>query len=267
MKKMNGKLLVLFTAGMLSLTSCSDDDSNTTNDQGTSNMSVKMVDAPGDYDAVFVDVEGVVVKYNNDTEVALDVDSEIYNLLELTGGVNAQLALDDEIPAGTISQIRLVLGDDNTIVVDGETFDLATPSAQQSGLKLNINATLEDGYAYEYILDFDVEHSIVEQGNGGYTLTPVIRASASAETGIIEGMVILPSITPVLVTATSADGSIEVSSYTAADGSYAIYGLPEGNYTLTFTPALDLGLDIIVLNDIAVVTGEVEIVSDVNFQG
>lgn len=257
------KLFALLIAGVCTLGSCSDNDDDRV-ESGTAKMSVKMVDAPGDYDAVFVEVEGVVVKYAGDTEVALNVNSNIYNLLELTGGTNAQLALDDEIPAGTINQIRLVLGDDNTVVVDGQTYELTTPSAQQSGLKLNLNETLEAGYEYEYILDFDVDESIVEQGNGGYSLKPVIRATATAESGIIMGSIVAPSSFPVLVTATN--GTTVVSSYVDANGNYALYGVPEGTYTVTFTPELGLGFDIMIVDDIVVVNGETSMVSDVTFE-
>lgn len=260
MKKRMYVLAAVAFSGLTALTSCSDNDDGNTAENGNAKMTVKMVDAPGDYDAVNVEVQGVVVKYADGTEVNLDVDGQVYDLLTLTGGTQAQLALNDEIPAGTINQIRLILGDNNTVVVDGETHALDTPSAQQSGLKLNLNETLEAGYEYEYILDFDVDQSVVEQGNGGFNLVPVIRASATAETGIIEGTV-TPGAIPVLVTATS--GNVEISTYTAADGSYAIYGVPEGAYTLTFTPAIDLGFDITVLSDVVVVNGEVEVVSEV----
>lgn len=260
MKKRIFLMAAMVFTGLTALTSCSDNDDNEAGENGQAKMTVKLVDAPGDYDAVNVDVQGVVIKYANDAEVTLNVTGQVYDLLELTGGTQAQLALDDEIPAGTITQIRLILGDNNTIVVDGETHDLDTPSAQQSGLKINLNETLQAGIEYEYIVDFDVEHSIVEQGNGGFTLTPVLRASAAAETGIIEGTV-FPIIVPTMVTATN--GNVEVSTYTNIDGSYALYGLPEGTYTLTFTPAINLGFDVTILNDVAVVNGEVETVSEV----
>lgn len=253
MKKNAFSYLMLAGIMLLGFTSCSDsDDGNAAEQEGNARLTVNMVDAPGDYDAVNVDVQGVEIIYANDTNVNLNVESEMYNLLDLTGGVYAQLAVLDEVPAGTISQIRLILGDNNTVVVDGQTNDLQTPSAQQSGLKVQLNQTLEPGYDYEYTLDFDVEESIVEQGNGGYLLKPVIRASATASTGIIEGSV-SPAI-PALVTA--SNGSVEVSAYTSLDGSFALYGLPEGEYTLTITPAIDTNLNVYTETNVMVVSGE-----------
>ena len=144
----------LFVAIVALFAACSDDE-NSNDQEQTARMSVKLVDAPGDYDAVFIDVQDVVIKYNgNDEEVAIgQVNAGVYDLLELTGGASV-LLVDDDIPAGAISQIRLILGDDNTIVVDGQTLPLTTPSAQQSGLKIQINETLEGGIFYEFISQF-----------------------------------------------------------------------------------------------------------------
>ncbi len=43
---------------------------------------------------------------------------------------------------------------------------MKTPSAQQSGLKLNVHEEFLQGVAYEYIIDFDAARSIVKTGNG-----------------------------------------------------------------------------------------------------
>ncbi len=246
------------------LTSCSsDDDSQTPSEQEMARMSVKLTDAPGDYDAVFVDVQDVVIKYNGQEEEVVigEVNAGIYDLLELTGGVSV-LLVDDEIPAGDISQIRLILGDDNTVVVDGETFPLQTPSAQQSGLKINVNETLLGGIFYEFILDFDVDKSIVQQGNGGYLLKPVIRATTEADTGAITGAV-LPIGIQTLVTAENANN--EISAFTDETGIFVLSGVPAGTYTLTYEADVNLGFPPIVVNDVEVVVGAVTEVDGVVF--
>lgn len=244
--------------------SCSNNDDSEVATEQTARMSVTLVDAPGDYDAVFVDVQNVVIKYNgSDEEVVIgDVNAGVYDLLELTGGVSI-LLVDDEIPAGSISQIRLILGDDNTVVVDGESFPLQTPSAQQSGLKISVNETLEAGIFYEFILDFDVEKSIVQQGNGGYLLKPVIRASTVAETGGIAGDV-LPLGIQTLVTATN--GSTEISSYTDASGTFVLSGVPAGTYSVTYEADVALGFSIIVVENVQVTNGIVTQLDTVIFE-
>jgi len=49
------------------------------------------------------------------------------------------LLVTDEIPSGMLSQIRLILGENNSVMVDSIVYDIKTPSAQESGLKLNVH--------------------------------------------------------------------------------------------------------------------------------
>jgi hypothetical protein len=236
----------------MSLFSCSDSDNSTQ----PARVSIKLVDAPGDYDNVFIDVQDVVIKYSDDGDEEREigmVNTGVYDLLELTGGASVLLA-DDEIPAGKISQIRLVLGDNNSVVVDGQTFPLSTPSAQQSGLKLNVNQDLEGGIFYEFILDFDADKSIVQQGNGGYSLKPVIRTELVAQTGAISGTVV-PTTVQTLITAT--DGVNTISTFTNASGEYRLSGVPEGTYTLTLEPDTTSGLQTATITNVQVTVGQV----------
>ena len=244
--------LILLIFGFVA---CSNDD-NGSSAQGTSRMSVKLVDAPGDYDAVFIDVRDVVIKYNggNDEVSIGNVNAGIYDLLELTGGVSV-LLVDDELPSGSISQIRLILGDSNTIVVDGQTFPLNTPSAQQSGLKIQVNETLEAGIFYEFILDFDVDKSIVALGNGGYNLKPVIRANTVAESGSISGNVVPVGIQTLI---TAYNGTDEISAFAdIATGNFVLSGVPSGSYTVTFAADVSTGFPLVVLENIVVVNGSI----------
>src|SRR5690606_11907898 len=184
----------------------SEDDSY--NNEGNAKLGIRLTDAPGDYEAMFIDVQEVVIKYNGgQDDVTLGINAGIYDLLELTAGVNV-LLFNDEVPAGNISQIRLVLGEENTIVVNGQILPLATPSAQQSGLKIQVNENLEPGILYEFMLDFDVDKSIVAQGNGGYLLKPVIRATTAAESGAISGIIIPPGIVTMI---TADNGTTQIS--------------------------------------------------------
>ncbi|TVZ52812.1 DUF4382 domain-containing protein [Dokdonia sp. Hel_I_53] len=255
-------LLSVLTLGFIS---CGDDDSS---DNGTARMAVRLTDAPGDYDAVNIDVENVVIKYNGDVEdeddvmIGSDVNAGIYDLLELTGGANV-LLVDDQVDAGRLSQIRLILAENNTIVVDGETFPLATPSAQQSGLKVQVNETLEDGVFYEFLLDFDVDESVVQEVNGGYSLKPVIRASVEARSGAISGTVLpLGFLTEV----TASNGTTEITAFTNDAGEFVLAGVPEGTYTLTYEMDAAAGFEVGTVSDVNVETGVVTTVDAFTFQ-
>ncbi|PNQ74897.1 carbohydrate-binding protein [Hanstruepera neustonica] len=249
--------LAILSIFAITLFNCSSDE-DTSSNQGTSTISVKMMDRPGDYEHVFVEVVDVMVKVNDASEddnwTSLEaINTGVYDLLELTGGINVLLVDDFVVPSGTLNQIRLVLGDDNSVVIDGETFPLNTPSAQQSGLKIQVNETLAPNIAYTFLLDFDVDESIVEAGNSGnINLRPVIRASVEANTGAISG-----SITPIEVQTeiTATNGMDTVSAYADVDGNFVLVGLPQGAYTVTITPDPLSGLPIQVLDNVEVAVG------------
>lgn len=217
---------------VLLLPSCSKDTSN----NSPAHVTVKMTDAPANYDAVMVDVVGVEIIGSNNVAVTLNATAGVYNLLDLSNGVSTLIGTGDVI-AGTVSQIRLILGTNNTVKVGGVVYPLSTPSAMQSGLKLQLNQTFEPGVAYSILLDFDAGQSIIMQGNGVYQLKPVIRTIDTAITGSIKG-----SITPVgaIATVTATSGGVSYSSVTNASGAFMIAGLPAGTYNITVTPVLPL---------------------------
>lgn len=252
--------LFLFTL-VSSLVGCSSDD-DSSGSQDTASVAVRLTDAPGDYKHVFVEVEDVMIKTTAEGEaeeegwVSLEgVNTGVIDLLSLTGGVT-ELLVDAEIEAGYIHQMRLVLGDNNTIVVVEDEaekeYALKTPSAQQSGLKVNIDQELEAGENYTFILDFDVDKSVKTTGSGAFNLHPVIRVAAEANTGSIVGNV-HPTTEQVLVTAES--GSLSASAYTDANGNFQIHGVPAGTYKVTATPALGLGLNVAIKNNVEVTAG------------
>jgi hypothetical protein len=224
------KFLACLAVFGIFLTGCSTVGSS----EGSSGFSVKLVDAPGDYEKVLIDVQAIEILLNGETFKFPVAEPGIYDLLELTGGVSAML-VETIIPAGELSQIKLILGEENYIVnSEGEYIGVKTPSAQQAGLNINIQQDLEAGILYDFILDFNVEKSIVVTGNSDYLLKPVIRASLEAQSGAITG-VVRPGEGQNLVTA-STDGT-EVAAYTVEDtGVFYLYGVPEDAYKITVTP-------------------------------
>ena len=85
------------------------------------------------------------------------------------------------IEPGTYDQLRLVLAEENTIVVDGESFPIKTPSGQQSGVKLDGPFTIPDGKLFSLVLDFVASESVIYNKGQGFLLKPVIRISGTSD--------------------------------------------------------------------------------------
>ena len=221
---LTGIISIVIVAFLFS--ACSDDSKN-------ARIEVRLTDAPGDYDAVNIDIQEVEVNSNGGWH-SLDIIPGVYNLLDFTNGLDTLMGTID-VPEGELSQIRLILGDDNTIQVDGEVFDLSTPSAQQSGLKLNVHTELQGGLTYRFLLDFDAARSIVLTGNGTYQLKPVIRVITEATSGGIKGSVSIPESTPAVYAIIDLDTL--GSSFADSTGAFFIQGLPAGSYRVSFSPA------------------------------
>lgn len=254
-RKITTMLVAVFALTMFY--SCSEDDSD--GEDGMATLKVSMTDAPGDYKSVWVDVEDVMIKSDDsDGEegwVSLDgVETGRYDLLSLTGGVT-QLLATAEVEPGMLGQIRLVLGTDNAVVLNGTTEEipLSTPSAQQSGLKLQVNQELEAGEDYEFLLDFDVDQSIVLTGSGQYILKPVIRLAAVEGSATVSGDV-QPSTFQSQVKLQNAANTI--TAYTGTDGKFSLNGVPAGTYTFSVTPDATSGYDIWVENNVVITSGE-----------
>lgn len=234
------------------LGACSDDES------GNARLVVRMIDAPGDYQEVNVDIQSIEVNVSENGDetgwtTLTNVNTGIYNLLELTNGISTVLA-DTELPAGFISQIRLVLGEGNTLKMGDQVQDLNTPSGQQSGLKLQLNALLIAGITYEVLLDFDAARSVVKAGNSGnFNLKPVIRAIAEAQDGAIQGIVLPVEATPAVFAIQGTDTL--ASAFADNTGAFLIRGLDAGTYTVGISPQSDY-LETSIEN-VAVTVGEV----------
>lgn len=230
------KKTILMTFGIaiaIAFNSCSNDNSST----GNYPYKVRMTDAPGPYSEVNVDIRSVEVTGDNGHTVMLNTTAGIYNLLDFSNGVDTLLATSTLADA-SVKQIRLILGSNNTIVLNGTTYPLSTPSAEQSGLKLLVNQTLQADIENNILIDFDANTSVVETGSGTYKLKPVLRTVVTATTGNISGS-ITPAGTLAVVSATSAT-SLVYTSNVDADGNFRIVGLPPGTYTVTITPALPM---------------------------
>jgi len=227
-------LLIASLAGIW-LVSCSKNSKS-----GQAQLQVRLVDNPmADAKEVWVDIQQVEVIVNDGAPVLLSgIHPGLYNLLALTNGKDTLLA-DAFIPAGKVSQIRLILGDNNYIVTSlGEKISLKTPSAQQSGLKVQIHQDLTGGLLYRLTLDFDVARSIVVAGNSGnIILKPVLRVISFVPSGGDLRGVVVPGSVRTAVIALNGIDTVATTFTNVPDGNYFIKDIPAGNYTLSYIPS------------------------------
>ncbi len=211
-------------------------------------VTVAMTDAPAcGFDAVNVTVSKVRI---NQSASASDTDSgwtDItlspalkINLLNLNNGTLQALG-QTSLGPGHYSQLRLVLAsgaNSNTVVKSGSTTEipLDTPSALQSGIKLNNEFDVAAGQRVDLVLDFDACKSIVTKGNsGGYSLKPVVKVVPTALNGI-SGFVATAALGKNIAVSAQQNGVIVASTTpNPTTGEFDLTRLPAGNYDVVVT--------------------------------
>ncbi|MBI3593713.1 MAG: DUF4382 domain-containing protein [Nitrospirae bacterium] len=187
----------MITSLVLLLTGCSSGISG-----GMGSLSVSLTDMPTcGFDHVNVTVSKIRVHQsatasqsdNGWSDITLTPSKKI-DLTSLVNGVLEDFG-QTALPAGHYTQVRLVLVPNsqsgpfnNSIIPTGgiETA-LDTPSAVQSGIKLIHAFDVAADSLVDLALDFDACHSIVQKGNGGYALKPVVTVIPMGISGRIVG--------------------------------------------------------------------------------
>ncbi len=170
MRKILLPLFAMASAIAIVLIACSKDDSD-----GNTTLKIRLTDNPVNAEEVNVDLLQVRVNYRKDSTgwVDLNTVAGVYNLLGLQNGVDTLIA-SGIIPSNSVQEIRLVLGANNSIKVNGVVYPLTIPSGSESGLKLKINKQL-NGPLDSLLIDFDAALSIHQTGPGDYKLKPVLK--------------------------------------------------------------------------------------------
>lgn len=213
---------------------------------GIGQLAIHLTDSQGcDYRSVWVTVEQIRI---HQSATAGDGDSgwrdltlspaRRVDLLTLRNGVFVDLGTVP-LPAGRYSQVRMVLAANgggqapfaNQLdLADGSAVALSTPSAQQSGLKLNVDVNIQPGQLGELVLDFDPCKSVVKAGKSGrYNLKPVIQAHVNPANDI-EGYTLPGAVV------SAQQGGVGIKSTTADDrGRFVLWPVEMGTYDVVIT--------------------------------
>lgn len=256
------------------LTACSSGD-------GSGTMRVSLTDAPADYAEVNIEIHQVLVKANDeddDLDGTKDMDNDeledhgwkvvfndtiTVNLLDYQNGATLDLG-EVELKEGRYNQVRLVLGDENTVVLNsGDTIQLNTPSGQTSGFKLLVQADIEADQVYDLVIDFDASRSIVVTGNGGYNLKPVLKTANLTTSGSISGTILPTDANPYVYAIAGTDTS---GTQVDENGDFRIIGLSNGTYKIEIKPTNEAYNDS-TITDIELEDGEdIELEEDITLE-
>jgi hypothetical protein len=236
----------------------------------TGTLSIGLTDAPGDYLNVFVTIAEVHVHHETQgwetlTSPELKLPQTV-DLLDLVNGVTADLGIA-ELAAGHYNQMRLILGTQpenpgihhfaNYLVIEGEegadpvVTELKVPSGFQTGIKIVNGFDIVASGATELVLDFDSHRSIVQKGNGNFSLKPTIKVletldnsvngtvqdgvGSAVEGALVSAQVYTPPSEPPAAGWDPADEvAIEGGTSSDADGNFLLY-LPPDIYNIVVT--------------------------------
>jgi len=257
---------IAFSLGAILLFgSCSKNEKNTGN---SSQLQIRLTDGPDpSVKAVWVDIQQIEILMDDSSKPLILNGSHpgLYNLLDFSDGKDTLLA-DATIPPGTINQIRLILGDNNYIITQHDIkIPLKTPSAQESGLKVQIHQVVNGGILYSLTVDFDAVKSIVKAGNSGnYLLKPVLRILSLVPSGGDIFGVVTPDSAKTFVFAIQGIDTIASTSTDTSNGKFLFKDIPAGNYSIFFLPS-DSSLKETSLNTV-VALGEITNVDTIRLQ-
>jgi hypothetical protein len=208
------------------------------NEISQTRLIVTLVDSPADYHQLNVDIQEISLKTDgtntDDGWIKLEkFNPGVYNILEFTGGQELPLA-DMEFPNGSISEIKLKLGKNNTLVIGDHTSNLLLANNFGEGYKFAVSEIISGGGTKFLRIDFDAAQSIIKlQSTGQMVLKPVLKLISESNTGSISG-IIHPAHKNVFVNAI-ANNKIVGSSYAPENSSkFFLPGLEPGVYDLSF---------------------------------
>lgn len=229
-------------------------------------INVLLIDAPGDFDEVWVEVLGVELLpagsrgLENGDWVSLPY-TPADKLVRVTDLVGSQRLLlgRKEVPAGIVSQVRLLLGDTHYFVRNGQQFPLQLASNIEPFLTMDIEANAAGGFALDIYIDFDVAASIQSQASGVFVLEPVLRAFTLDRTAEIRGIVRPSSARPYVYAMHEAD---TFTTLTSSTGEFRLRGLPPTPYRILIRPRsshVDSVLNVVTKADSVINVGNISL--------
>ncbi len=193
------------------------------------------------FDSVFIDLQRLEVKLEDDTLpnggwINLNIRPGVYNILRFRNGLDTLFATGN-LPNARLKKIKLVLGTQNSVMENGQSFSLRVKSEDREVIA-NLDNSLFDVTASGQVLfwiDFDAGNSIQmdnsgQGNNNGYRLKSHIKIFSRSHTGEIEGRVLPRAADPIVKAVIGSDTATAIPDHD--DGEFKIVGLRPGTYQL-----------------------------------
>lgn len=207
---------------------------------GKSELQVMLTDDPSQiFDSIFIDIKRVEVKVKDSSGAerwdTLTIRAGVYNILRFRNGLDTLLATG-YIPNGEIKKIRLTLGTNNYVMLNGVTIPLNL-SSSDAIITLDVNGKVDriGTRRFKIWLDFDGHASIRIKSNGRLELKLKLSHFCNGNSGEIEGEIKPGGALPAVVMAIA--GTDTLTAIPDRDGEFKIRGIKTNTATLIITPS------------------------------
>lgn len=245
------KFSILAFAAIFFFAACKKDDdaapmqNNPGGEPQAQSFTVKMTDAPGDFEALNVTITGVDAYIEGQGWVSLDNSNNTsVDVLTLTNGNETTIASSANAQAGVYTKLRVAFDQDakltlnsealvgfGGIILAGNRVQLTWMSSTSNEVIIDINEYVSADVGAEVLLDFDVASSI-ERDADRYLINPSMRVINDARTGV-KGEVEGSANAAIMLT----DGQNSYSTFIDAQGRFMIRGVRSGTYTMIIDAA------------------------------
>jgi hypothetical protein len=257
--------LAFITFVLLIINACKKDQSaSQAPPAGKQNVSLFLSDAPGYFDNVMLDIRKVEVLVDTCAHDGDDDDWDdkdrcwwdedrhddhdrrgqdtcnvwdslairpgVYDLLTLRNGADTLLA-NGQIRKGTLKQIRITIGDNNSLVKDSISYPLKSIKGQ-SRIIVRVRHNEWDEVTPDNLrlwLDFDIQRSIIQVKHGQFILRPYITIFTILKMGSLSGKVTPMEAFPVISVFNNTD-TLYALPWRA--GEFKIRGIKTGSYSV-----------------------------------
>lgn len=192
------------------------------------------------FDSVFIDMQRLEVKLEDDSLpnsgwVNMNISPRVINILRFRNGLDTLFA-SGTLPNARLKKIKLVLGTQNSVMKNGQSFPLRVKSEDRELIANldNSNFEISNGTVMFWI-DFDAGNSIQVDNSGsgnnnGYRLKSHIKVFSRRSSGRIEGKVLPLAADPIIKAVIGTDTATAIPD--DDDGEFKIVGLTAGTYKI-----------------------------------